>query len=97
MSSSPPLSRARAGSGTYRGTVVAVTHDRCFLESVAGWILEVDGGRLLPHKGNYTSWLRERIWSKGSLLPTDELVQRATGETLNAAHFRRHLEARYAK
>ena len=54
------LSRARAGRGTYRGTVVAVTHDRCFLESVAGWILEVDGGRLLPHKGNYTSWLRER-------------------------------------
>jgi ATPase subunit of ABC transporter with duplicated ATPase domains len=41
----------------YKGTVVAVTHDRYFLDNVAGWILELDRGRGLPFKGNYSSWL----------------------------------------
>jgi carboxypeptidase Taq len=41
------------------------------------------------------SWLSENIWSKGSLLTTDELVKSATGETLNAAHFQAHLRNRY--
>jgi len=48
----------------YRGTVVAVTHDRYFLDNVAGWILELDRGRGIPYRGNYSSWLerkRERL------------------------------------
>ncbi len=48
----------------YEGTVVAVTHDRYFLDNVAGWILELDRGRGIPWKGNYSSWLdqkRERL------------------------------------
>ena len=44
----------------YRGTVVAVTHDRYFLDNVAGWILELDRGRGLPFKGNYSSWLEQK-------------------------------------
>src|SRR5271154_1726789 len=44
----------------YEGTVVTVTHDRYFLDEVAGWILEVDRGRTFPHEGNYTSWLVEK-------------------------------------
>ena len=44
----------------YKGTVVAVTHDRYFLDNVAGWILELDRGRGLPFKGNYTSWLEQK-------------------------------------
>jgi ATP-binding cassette ChvD family protein len=41
----------------YRGTVVAVTHDRYFLDNVAGWILELDRGRGIPYEGNYSGWL----------------------------------------
>jgi energy-dependent translational throttle protein EttA len=44
----------------YRGTVIAVTHDRYFLDNVAGWILELDRGRGIPFKGNYTSWLEQK-------------------------------------
>jgi ATP-binding cassette ChvD family protein len=44
----------------YRGTVVAVTHDRYFLDNVAGWILELDRGRGLPYQGNYSSWLEQK-------------------------------------
>ena len=44
----------------YKGTVVAVTHDRYFLDNVAGWILELDRGRGLPFKGNYSSWLEQK-------------------------------------
>ncbi len=44
----------------YPGTVVAVTHDRYFLDNVAGWILELDRGRGLPFKGNYTGWLEQK-------------------------------------
>ncbi|MGH2802046.1 MAG: energy-dependent translational throttle protein EttA, partial [Thermoleophilaceae bacterium] len=44
----------------YRGTVVAVTHDRYFLDNVAGWILELDRGRGLPFKGNYSAWLEQK-------------------------------------
>jgi energy-dependent translational throttle protein EttA len=43
----------------YRGTVVAVTHDRYFLDNVAGWILELDRGRGIPFRGNYSSWLEQ--------------------------------------
>jgi sulfate-transporting ATPase len=44
----------------YPGTVVAVTHDRYFLDNVAGWILELDRGRALPFEGNYSSWLEQK-------------------------------------
>src|SRR5213080_1099881 len=44
----------------YRGTVVAVTHDRYFLDNVAGWILELDRGRGIPYQGNYSSWLEQK-------------------------------------
>ncbi len=46
--------------GRYEGTVIAVTHDRYFLDNVAGWILELDRGRGIPWKGNYTSWLEQK-------------------------------------
>ncbi len=44
----------------YTGTVVAVTHDRYFLDNVAGWILELDRGKGLPFEGNYSSWLEQK-------------------------------------
>ena len=53
----------RGWSGFFRdypGTVVAITHDRYFLDNAAGWILELDRGRGIPWKGNYTSWLEQK-------------------------------------
>ena len=44
----------------YPGTVVAVTHDRYFLDNVAGWILELDRGRGIPYEGNYSGWLEQK-------------------------------------
>lgn len=44
----------------YKGTVIAVTHDRYFLDNVAGWILELDRGEGIPYKGNYSSWLEQK-------------------------------------
>jgi ATP-binding cassette ChvD family protein len=44
----------------YAGTVVAVTHDRYFLDNVAGWILELDRGRGIPYEGNYSAWLEQK-------------------------------------
>ena len=44
----------------YDGTVIAVTHDRYFLDNVAGWILELDRGQGIPWKGNYSSWLEQK-------------------------------------
>ena len=46
--------------GDYRGTVIAVTHDRYFLDNVAGWILEIERGRALPFEGNYSAWLEAK-------------------------------------
>jgi len=46
--------------GDYPGTVVAVTHDRYFLDNVAGWILELDRGRGIPYQGNYSGWLEQK-------------------------------------
>ena len=46
--------------GQYKGTVIAVTHDRYFLDNVAGWILELDRGEGIPWKGNYSSWLDQK-------------------------------------
>jgi ATP-binding cassette ChvD family protein len=45
---------------SYQGTVIAVTHDRYFLDNVAGWILELDRGQGIPFKGNYSSWLEQK-------------------------------------
>ena len=44
----------------YPGTVIAVTHDRYFLDNVAGWILELDRGEGIPWQGNYSSWLEQK-------------------------------------
>ena len=44
----------------YKGTVISVTHDRYFLDNVAGWILELDRGEGIPWKGNYSSWLEQK-------------------------------------
>ena len=52
----------------YQGTVIAVTHDRYFLDNVAGWILELDRGEGIPWKGNYSSWLEQ----KGNRLKDEE-------------------------
>ena len=46
--------------GSYKGTVIAVTHDRYFLDNVAGWILELDRGEGIPFEGNYSSWLDQK-------------------------------------
>ena len=46
--------------GNFPGTVVAITHDRYFLDNVAGWILELDGGKGFPYEGNYSSWLEQK-------------------------------------
>jgi ATP-binding cassette ChvD family protein len=62
----------------YRGTVVAVTHDRYFLDNVAGWILELDRGRGIPFKGNYSSWLEQ----KQARLATEEKQESARRRAL---------------
>jgi ATP-binding cassette ChvD family protein len=62
----------------YPGTVVAVTHDRYFLDNVAGWILELDRGSGIPWKGNYTSWLEQ----KEERLAHEEKTESARRRTL---------------
>src|SRR5215211_2057696 len=62
----------------YRGTVVAVTHDRYFLDNVAGWILELDRGRGIPFQGNYSSWLKQ----KQARLAAEEKQESARRRTL---------------
>src|SRR3954469_21879648 len=62
----------------YKGTVVAVTHDRYFLDNVAGWILELDRGRGLPFKGNYTAWLEQ----KHERLAQEERREQARSRTI---------------
>jgi ATP-binding cassette ChvD family protein len=62
----------------YPGTVVAVTHDRYFLDNVAGWILELDRGRGIPWRGNYSSWLEQ----KGRRLAVEEKQVSARHRTL---------------
>jgi ATP-binding cassette ChvD family protein len=62
----------------YSGTVVAVTHDRYFLDNVAGWILELDRGRGIPFEGNYSSWLEQ----KEARLESEERADSAKRRTL---------------
>ena len=63
----------------YAGTVIAITHDRYFLDNVSGWILELDRGEGIPWKGNYTSWLEQK-------------TARMTGEEKQASKRRKTLE-----
>ena len=62
----------------YDGTVIAVTHDRYFLDNVAGWILELDNGRAYPFEGNYTGWLEQ----KRARLAAEEKEESARQRTL---------------
>ena len=64
----------------YAGTVVAVTHDRYFLDNVAGWILELDRGRGIPFQGNYSSWLEQ----KSERLAQEKRQDSARQRTLSA-------------
>jgi sulfate-transporting ATPase len=62
----------------YKGTIIAVTHDRYFLDNVAGWILELDRGEGIPWKGNYSSWLEQ----KGARLKQEEKTESKRQKTL---------------
>ena len=62
----------------YEGTVVAVTHDRYFLDNVAGWILELDRGRGIPYEGNYSGWLEQ----KQKRLAQEEKAEKARQRTV---------------
>lgn len=62
----------------YKGTVIAITHDRYFLDNVAGWILELDRGEGIPWKGNYTSWLEQ----KSTRLAQEEKTESKRRKTL---------------
>jgi ATP-binding cassette ChvD family protein len=64
----------------YKGAVVAVTHDRYFLDNVAGWILELDRGRGIPYEGNYSGWLEQ----KQARLAQSEKQERARQRTIAA-------------
>ncbi|NGX16916.1 energy-dependent translational throttle protein EttA [Wenzhouxiangella sp. XN24] len=67
----------------YSGTVIAVTHDRYFLDNVAGWILELDRGHGIPWKGNYSSWLEQK---------EARLEQEAKGEAARVKAMKQELE-----
>ena len=63
----------------YQGTVVSVTHDRYFLDNVAGWILELDHGNAYPYEGNYSGWLEQ----KQARLASEERQSNARQRTLS--------------
>jgi energy-dependent translational throttle protein EttA len=67
----------------YKGTVIAITHDRYFLDNVAGWILELDRGEGIPWKGNYSSWLDQK---------TKRLAQEEKSESKRRRTLERELE-----
>ncbi len=67
----------------YKGTVIAVTHDRYFLDNVAGWILELDRGEGIPWKGNYSSWLEQK---------SDRLAKEEKQESKRQKTLKRELE-----
>ena len=67
----------------YKGTVIAVTHDRYFLDNVAGWILELDRGEGIPWKGNYSSWLEQK---------SNRLAQEEKSESKRQKTLQRELE-----
>jgi sulfate-transporting ATPase len=67
----------------YKGSVILVTHDRYFLDNVVGWILELDRGRGIPWKGNYSSWLEQRM---------GRLAQEEKEETVRQRRLKRELD-----
>lgn len=69
----------------FRGTVIAVTHDRYFLDNVAGWILELDRGRGYPYQGNYTTWLQQRDERLRQEKAQQQAHQKAVAEELEWA------------
>jgi ATP-binding cassette ChvD family protein len=79
----------------YKGTVVAVTHDRYFLDNVAGWILELDRGKGIPFEGNYSSWLEQ----KQARLAIEEKTESSRQRTLarELEWVRQSPKARHAK
>jgi energy-dependent translational throttle protein EttA len=79
----------------YAGTVVAVTHDRYFLDNVAGWILELDRGKGIPWKGNYSSWLEQKSQRLAHEEKTESARQKALAAEL--AWVRSGAKARHAK
>ncbi|MDD2230211.1 MAG: energy-dependent translational throttle protein EttA [Candidatus Cloacimonetes bacterium] len=66
----------------YKGTVIAVTHDRYFLDNVAQWILELDRGEGIPYKGNYSSWLEQKQNSLANETKTESKRQKILAEEL---------------
>jgi ATP-binding cassette ChvD family protein len=64
----------------YKGTIVAVTHDRYFLDNVAGWILELDRSRGIPYEGNYSAWLEQ----KQKRMSMEEKTDKARQKTIDA-------------
>jgi len=66
----------------YEGTVIAVTHDRYFLDNVAGWILELDRGHGIPWKGNYSSWLEQKEARLGQEKRTEDKRQKTLANEL---------------
>ena len=79
----------------YEGTVIAVTHDRYFLDNVAGWILELDHGHGIPWKGNYSSWLEQKQRRLATEQRTEDRRQKAMARELE--WIRKSAKARVAK
>ena len=79
----------------YKGTVIAVTHDRYFLDNVAGWILELDRGHGIPWKGNYSSWLEQKQQRLALEEKTDSKRQKTLQRELEWIHMSQ--KARQAK
>ncbi|MEY2473632.1 MAG: energy-dependent translational throttle protein EttA [Actinomycetota bacterium] len=79
----------------YEGTVIAVTHDRYFLDNVAGWILELDRGRGIPWEGNYSSWLDQKQTRLAQEEKADKVRQRTLARELE--WIRMAPKARHAK
>jgi len=79
----------------FSGTVVAVTHDRYFLDNVAGWILELDRGRGIPYEGNYSTWLETKEKRLAQEQRTEESHRKALKEELEWV--RKNPKARQAK
>ena len=79
----------------YEGTIVAVTHDRYFLDNVAGWILELDRGRGIPYQGNYSGWLEQKQKRLEQEAKRDDVRQRTIKQELEWV--RMNASARRAK
>ncbi|MEY2469524.1 MAG: energy-dependent translational throttle protein EttA, partial [Actinomycetota bacterium] len=79
----------------YEGTVIAVTHDRYFLDNVAGWILELDRGRGIPWEGNYSSWLEQKHTRLAQEEKADKVRERTLARELE--WIRMAPKARHAK